>query len=159
MYDMTYSSGGLESLLVVIGAYVLIILAVALAFGIMQLVGTWKMFKKAGVPGWYSIIPFYSTYTMCRLYWNTNVFWGMMGCMVLYAACIYIGENAMMFLFIPAVALLVLEIMLYWYMGKAYGKSGGFFAGLLLLTPIFMLILGLDDSQYVGNPTQPRQAY
>ena len=34
----------------------------ALIFIILQLIGTWKMYKKAGIPGWHSIIPILNVY-------------------------------------------------------------------------------------------------
>ena len=35
---------------------------VALAFTVLVLVGLWKVFTKAGKPGWAGLIPFYSQY-------------------------------------------------------------------------------------------------
>ena len=29
----------------------------AIAIGVFQIIGVWKMYKKAGIPGWHSLIP------------------------------------------------------------------------------------------------------
>ena len=40
---------------------------------ILQAVAYWKIFEKAGEPGWKAIIPFYNTYTQYKFTWNTTI--------------------------------------------------------------------------------------
>lgn len=46
--------------------YNLIILLV-LALAVLMIVSVWKLFKKAGKPGWASIVPFYNTWVMVEI--------------------------------------------------------------------------------------------
>ena len=56
--------------------YMVIVLAVA----VISLVGMWKIFVKAGKPGWGAIIPFYNMYclfemSLLRGIWVLSSFW------------------------------------------------------------------------------------
>ncbi len=41
--------------------------ALTLVFAVFVIIGLWKMFTKAGRPGWAAIIPFYNTYTTLKV--------------------------------------------------------------------------------------------
>lgn len=52
------------------GASVLVILFViifAIALITLEIIGKWKLFKKANKPGWASIIPFYNSYVLTEI--------------------------------------------------------------------------------------------
>lgn len=101
----------------------------ALAMAVVTLIGLWKMFTKAGKPGWAAIIPFYSQYCQFEISWG----------------------NGWLFLLtlIPCVGFVVTIIM--WIkMAKAFGQGTGFGLGLVFLNPIFTMILGFGSSQYIG---------
>lgn len=40
---------------------------VCLAIIVVSLVGMWKVFVKAGKPGWAAIVPFYNVYCLCEM--------------------------------------------------------------------------------------------
>lgn len=40
---------------------------IAAALVVLRIVGRWKMFEKAGIPGWHSIIPFLNQYDWFRM--------------------------------------------------------------------------------------------
>lgn len=103
---------------------------IALIPSIILIIAMWKVFDKAGKPGWAAIIPFYNTYTLFEV----------------------AGMNGWMFLLmlIPIVNVIIL-IMMYINLAKAFGKSGGFAVGLIFLNFIFMLILGFGSAKYIGN--------
>ena len=63
--------------------------------------------------------------------------------------------NGWMFLltFVPLVNIVML-VMVYLNLAKAFGKNGAFAVGLILLAPIFFLILGFGNAKYVGVPSQ-----
>lgn len=106
-----------------------IILWLALmALGIAAL---WKIFEKAGEPGWAALIPFYNTYLLFKISWGN-------------------GWNFLLML-IP-IANIVIMIITMVKLAKAFGKDGGFAVGLIFLALIFMCILGFDKSEYVGVP-------
>lgn len=96
---------------------------------ILKFWGTWKAFKKAGVDGWEGLIPYHSAVVKLRLSGIPTYIWFL--------------------LLIPFVNIVVYCFYQYEY-AKSYGKSVGFAIGLILLNPIFMAILGLGNSQYVG---------
>lgn len=124
---MDYSSGlSNEALAGFSAGYLIFYIAVL----VVSIIANWKLFKKAGKPGWHSIIPFLNIYDMFEI----------------------AGMNGWMFLLllIPVVNIVIM-IMLYINLAKAFGKSGGFAVGLILLTFIFTLILAFGDAEYVGN--------
>lgn len=102
---------------------------IAMAIAVLVIVATWKLFVKAGKPGWASIVPFYSTYCLFQISFG----------------------NGWLFLlsFVPCVNV-VIFFMLYFKLAKAFGQGGAFAIGLIFLNPIFMLILGFGDSEYIG---------
>lgn len=127
---------------------------------VLAIVALWKIFTKAGEEGWKAIIPFYSGYILYKICWKTKMFWITMGCLfggvVLGMICmvsespilISLGALAMM---AGVIAGLVLSIISSVKLAKAFGKSGGFAVGLILLGTIFQCILAFDNSiQYVG---------
>lgn len=89
----------------------------------------WKIFVKAGEPGWASIVPFYNTYVLFKITWG----------------------NGWLFLLslIPFVNIVIL-IITYVKLAQAFGKGGGFAAGLIFLSFIFLPILAFDSSDYIG---------
>ena len=108
------------------------------AFGVGYLIGClivmviafiaqWKIFVKAGRPGWYSLIPIFNIYQMFKIA-------GMSGWM-------------MLLMFIP-IANIIVSILFAINLAKAFGKGGGFAVGLIFLSFIFMLILGFGSAQY-----------
>ena len=48
--------------------YTMILLVVA--YFVLKIIANWKIFEKAGQPGWASIVPFYSNYIGFNLYWG-----------------------------------------------------------------------------------------
>ena len=105
---------------------------IALALTVLLLVGFWKVFVKAGKPGWAAIVPFYNMYCLYEISFG----------------------NGWLFLltFVPCVNI-VMGIILYVKLAQAFGQSGGFAVGLIFLPFIFVPILGFGSAQYVG-PTQ-----
>ncbi len=96
---------------------------------VVAVVAQWKIFTKAGKPGWHSIIPFLNLYDLFEIS----------------------GFNGWMFLIllVPCVGEIFLYVV-YWKLAQAFGKGTGFGIGMILLTPIFMLLLAFGDAKYVG---------
>ena len=40
---------------------------ISLVLLVIAVVGAWKVFVKAGIPGWHSLIPFLNTYDICKI--------------------------------------------------------------------------------------------
>ena len=102
---------------------------ILLAVSIISIIGMWKMFDKAGKPGWAAIVPFYNMYCLFEIGWG----------------------NGWMFLlmFVPCVGT-VFQIILFFKLASAFGRGVGFGFGLLFLSPIFYMILGFGEADYIG---------
>ena len=105
----------------------LILLLAYFALIIVAIAGQWKMFEKAGKPGWACIVPIYNIVVLLEIV-RKPVWW-------------------ILLMLIPVVNLVIL-IIVYIELAKAFGKSGGFAVGLILLSFIFIPILGFGDAQY-----------
>lgn len=101
----------------------------SLAITILMIVAVWKIFSKAGQAGWKSLIPFYSTYTLCK---------------------IADGNGWKFLLLLIPIVNIVYAIMVIFRLAKSFGKGIGFGFGLLFLSPIFLLILAFGSASYVG---------
>lgn len=103
---------------------------VAIVVSVLLIIAEWKIFTKAGKPGWHSLIPFLNLYDIFEI----------------------AGYSGWMFLtlLIPCVGWIFMILMLV-KLAKAFGKGTGFAIGLIFLTNIFLLILGFGSAQYVGN--------
>ncbi len=109
----------------------------ALAVGILMIASLWKVYTKAGKPGWAAIIPIYNLVVLLQIA-HKPLWW------------------IVMFL-IPVVNFIFL-ILLYIELAKSFGKSGGFAAGLIFLGIIFFPILGFGSSEYVYGNADPKAA-
>ena len=96
---------------------------------ILLIAAMWKVFSKAGQPGWAAIIPIYNMYVMCKIAGRPG-WW-------------------VILLLIPLVNFIIL-IILCIDISKAFGKGVGFGLGLLFLGIIFWPILGFGSAQYHG---------
>lgn len=121
-YDAAYAAASAGVMLV----YSIFVLVIA----VLTLVAMWKIFVKAGKPGWACLIPFYNMYCMYDIAWG----------------------NGWLFLltFIPCVGFVFAIIMLF-KLAKAFGQGTGFGFGLLFLNTIFVLILGFGFSKIKYN--------
>ena len=107
-----------------------IVIIISLAIGILMIAAMWKVFSKAGQPGWAVIIPIYNIYIMCKVA-------GRPGWWVLL-------------MFIPFVNFII-AIILNIDIAKNFGQGVGFGIGLILLPFIFYPILGFGSAQYQGG--------
>ena len=104
---------------------------IPLALVLLVIVATWKVFEKAGQPGWASIIPFYNTYVMLMIAGKPG-WW-------------------LLLFFIPVVNLIISIIVMVDF-ARSFGKGAGFGVGLAFLSIIFMPILAFGDVRYIGAP-------
>ena len=102
---------------------------VGLLIALLLIVAMWKVFTKAGQPGWASIIPIYNLYIWCKIVGRPG-WW-------------------VILMLIPFVNIIV-GIILCIDMAKSFGKGAGFGIGLALLGVIFIPILGFGSAQYQG---------
>jgi hypothetical protein len=89
----------------------------------------WKIYSKAGKPGWAAIIPIYNFIILLEI----------------------VGKPAwwVALLFVPG-ANLVIAILVAVELSKSFGQSGGFAVGLIFLPIVFYPLLAFGNYQYVG---------
>ena len=89
----------------------------------------WKVFEKAGKPGWASLIGGHNVVTIFEIVGRPG-WW--------------------FFLLMIPFANFVISIMILFELVKVFGKDTGFGFGLLFLPFIFLPILALGDAEYQG---------
>jgi len=94
---------------------------------LLVVIGMWKVFVKAGKPGWAAIIPIYNMIVLLEIA-GKPLWW-------------------IILLLIPFVNFIVAIILLI-AVARNFGKGIGFALGLLLLPFIFYPILGFGDARY-----------
>lgn len=107
----------------------LIMMVIQLAILGVVIAGAWKVFVKAGQPGWAAIVPFYNQYVLTQI----------------------VGRPILWFvlMLVPCVNIVALFLITQ-DLAKSFGKSSGYGIGLFLLSPIFLPMLGFSDAQYSG---------
>ena len=113
------------------GAIGLVMMLVWLAVVVLMIASLWKVFTKAGKPGWAAIVPIYNMIVLLEIA-GKPIWW-------------------IILLLIPFVNLVVAIILVH-RLSLSFGKGVGFTIGLLLLGFIFIPILGFGDAQYSGPP-------
>ena len=96
---------------------------------VLMIASAWKVFAKAGEPGWAAIIPIYNMVVALKI--AGKPIWWIIG------------------FFVPVVNFIVL-ILLCVAIAKAFGKGMGFAIGLLLLGFVFLPILAFGDAKYTA---------
>ncbi|PWW62522.1 DUF5684 domain-containing protein [Actinokineospora spheciospongiae] len=112
------------------------ILAVTAVFAVIGIAAMWKIFTKAGEPGWAAIVPIYNTIVLLKIS-GKQTWWLIM-------------------FFIP-VANIVFMILTLAGLSRSFGKDAGFTVLLVLLPFIGYPILGFGKAAYVGPGGIPRR--
>lgn len=109
-------------------------LILPLAIVVFMIASMWKVFTKAGQPGWACLVPIYNLYIMTVIA-KKPAWW------------------LAIILLVP-IANIVFLIMMYNGISKAFGKDSGFTVGLVLLGIVFWTILGFGDAKYIDDQTK-----
>ena len=114
----------LQGMLVGAGIFFLVI------FVVNALIG-WKIFEKAGQPGWASLVPVYNQWILVSEICKKEPLWFV--------------------LFIIPCTLPVAAWVICMELAKKFGKSDMFGIGLFFFTPIFAAMLAFGDAEYEGS--------
>jgi hypothetical protein len=92
---------------------------------------SWKLFSKAGQPGWGCLVPIYNFYLMCKIagrpgWWTLLAFIPLVNFVIMIIVCIDIA--------------------------KAFGQGAGVGLGLAFLGIIFVPVLAFGSATYRGAP-------
>ncbi len=120
----------MRSIAAAYAGFAVVIVLIYLAMISFYIVAGWKVFAKAGEPGWGVFVPIYNLYLVCKIAGRPE-WW-----LILF--------------FVPLVNI-VIGLIIAMDIAKAFSKSSGFGIGLWLLSFIFVPILGYGSAQY----TQP----
>ena len=113
-------------LLAMIGVMMLVFLALAVVF----VIGCWKVFVKAGQPGWACLIPIYNAFILLRIVGRPD-WW-------------------IILMLIPLVNIAIM-LLVALDLAKSFGQSTAFGVFLLFLfSGIGYLILGFGSARYMG---------
>ena len=103
------------------------IMLLTVIIAILTLIGEWKVFQKAGKPGWAAIVPIYNNIVMLEITELPTWY------IILY--------------FIPFANIYV-QVVTYIELAKKFNASSGFAIGLLFLPYVFFPILGGKNYEY-----------
>jgi Family of unknown function (DUF5684) len=110
----------------IFGTFMFVMLAIAVVF----IIGMWKVFTKAGQPGWAILIPIYNLYILLKIA-GRPAWW-------------------IVLMVIPFVNI-VIALLVAIDIAKSFGQSAAFGVILLfLLSGIGYLVLGFGNYRYVG---------
>ena len=125
-YDYGYDAGAAVGTgLAAFGIGMLIMWLISMAISVFTIITYWKVFKKAGKPGWAAIIPIYNTIVMIEI----------AGLPMWYIALFFIPIGNIIALF-----------LIYIELAKKFGQSAAFGVGLVFLSPIFLGILAFNKN-------------
>lgn len=106
----------------------------ALLVAVVVIASLWKVFTKAGQPGWAAIVPIYNFYVLCKVAGKPG-WW-------------------LLLMFIPFVNFIIL-ILVSLGLAQNFGKSAAFGVGLAFLNVIFLPILAFGDARYQRTANLP----
>ena len=109
-----------------------------LVITVLGIIGLWRIFEKAGKPGWAAIIPVYSLIVFLQIV-GKPIWW-------------------VIWLFIPCLNVIFILIGWVWLsnlLAKSFGQGVGFTLGLMFLSFVFYPLLGFGDYAYVGPGGMP----
>ena len=102
---------------------------IGLIVAAIMVVAMWKLFTKAGKPGWAAIIPIYNIIVMLQIAGKPE-WW-------------------IILMLIPFVNIIA-GIMVVVALAESFGKGAGYAVGMILLPFIFYPMLAFGDAQYQG---------
>jgi hypothetical protein len=112
------------------GVLIALGLIVAICVIVIPVIAMWRIFTKAGRPGWAVLIPFYNTYVLIKICGRPG-WW-------------------LLLMFIPVVDFVIVVILML-DLAKSFGKSTTFaIFALILFSFVGMLILGFGEARYLG---------
>ena len=122
-YDSAYSSGA------AFGAIFAFMLIPGIIIATICIIAHWKIFVKAGKPGWAAIIPIYNAIVLLEII-GKPIWW--------------------VFLILFPCTSFIFAVWATNLLSKSFGHSEGFTVGLILLPFVFYPVLAFGNYQYLG---------
>ena len=127
--------------------FILIILSMKFIFVIVKFIAKWKVYNKAGKPGWGLLIPVYKNVLLLEMA-------GLSPALLLLYLTVFIPFAGPI---IVLISFFVLRIITAVNISKAFGKHGAFSIGLIFLPTIFYGILGFGKAEYKSVKEEEKQ--
>lgn len=138
-YTYTSTSNLTGDQTAVLGTVMLITVLISLAIAVISIMSLWKLFTKAGKPGWAAIVPIYNNMVMLEIV-GRPLWW-----VVLY--------------FVPF-ANVVVAIMVALETAKVFGKDTVFGVLMILFpVPMYPILAFSKNTQYLGPIPHPESQY
>jgi hypothetical protein len=106
---------------------------------VVMIVGMWKVFTKAGQPGWAAIVPIYNTWVLVTEVAKKEVLWFIL-------------------MLVPLANIVSLWVVSM-EVARKFGKSDAYGIGLFFLPFIFYPMLGFGDARYQGRSRSRSRDY
>ncbi|MBP8640193.1 MAG: zinc-ribbon domain-containing protein [Oscillospiraceae bacterium] len=149
---------------------------ISIAIGVLTIVALWKLFEKAGEPGWAALIPFYNAYVLFKISWGNGWFFLLSVVPAILYEVVYIGFftkfianivghgmdksfndafvistassaiSMSLILFVLWAAMLAVNIIFCIKLAKVFGQGGGFACGLFFLEVVFICIIAFSKN-------------
>lgn len=131
----TTTSSDIGAVAIVIWLFVVLIV---LAVSILMIIAMWRIFTKAGKPGWASLVPIYNMVVMMQIVGRP--------------------EWQVVLMFLPF-AHIYISIVLPLDLAKSFGKTTGFGVLMIFFPAIMNPILAFGSSRYVGPVMRQQPVY
>ncbi len=128
----------------------------ALVLTILAIAGYWKIFEKAGRPGWFAVIPYLNEHERYNIAWPSQIWLFWVYLLLNVAEAVFSGGT------FQANAILTNILFCLWMivrfplciaLAKSFGKSNAFGIGLWLADFVFAPMLGFGPDAYKGPAT------
>lgn len=131
---------------------------IAVVFVVLRIVGRWKMFEKAGIAGWHSIIPFLNQYDWFSMAGFESP-WPIIGTAGTAVATVMTGVAASggsagvsamagMLLIVAIVITGIMQIMSFFMIAERFGKGAGVGILFWFFCDIMCMVAGFSDWKY-----------
>ena len=150
------------SIMALLGAFFAVFIVAVIVWYVLQVIAYWRIFTKAGEAGWKALIPIYNTYIQYKISWSGWMFLVLIALSAAQGVMAKLSQDGGSAVFTILAGVLALAMLVFYFLtsfklSEAFGHGLGFAIGLFLLQPVFVLILGLGYSVYIGPNGLPKR--
>ena len=143
----------MEDFLLAVG-YSSLLMSILIMY-LIPVIASWKIFAKAGIAGWKSLVPVYNLYLLFKIS-NMSGLWTVPLVVLSVLSSYYSGQTelpsvAAIVILISALLTIIAEVMKAIKLPKAFGKGIGYTILMILLPNIGEIALGFGSAEYQGD--------
>ena len=129
-------------------------LIITTAWAVLTIIGRLLLLRKAGKPGWHSIIPILNVYDEFSICWNGGKIFLLALLFAAVGGFSVAAQNEPLF-FIGTVVAGLWIVIIHWKqsmkLARSFGKGGMYGLFLFLFDKFGRVVLGLSAAEYVGK--------